>query len=527
MAVTEAAEPQAAAAAAGTDADDAVEVGGLAGLLGSADHLVIGRLFVATSLLLLIVGRVAGLLVDVERVDTSSLSILDEHAGQVFSLHLVVDLLLFLVPAFLGIAIAIVPLQIGASTVAFPRAVAASYWAWLLSSGVLLAGYLVDGGPAGVGTDRDGVLLWIVGLGGALGALLVATVCLLTTVLTLRTAGMSLDRVPMFTWTSFVAGVVWLVSLPVAVAVLVLNYLDVRYGAGVGVDSQLWWVFGAPQVFAFALPALGLLLDAVPVAAGARLRSRGVLLAAVVVAGLLTFGADLLAAGEDPSILGDALYVGGSIALLLPLLVIAGGVAEAARRGTLALSSPVVFGFLSLLLLLAAAVVNAVRVIDSLDLIGTSADAAVRELVVVAGLLGVAGAAHYWATKLFGTQLKEGLGRLAALVVFVGGLAVGVPDLISGFLDQPDGIAELASVEDGVEALNVVTALGGLVVLAGVALVIANLLTGRSDGEVPADPWDGHTLEWATASPPILGAQGPIEAVTSATPLLDTKEAQA
>jgi heme/copper-type cytochrome/quinol oxidase subunit 1 len=521
MAVTDTAERVAA-----VPADDAAPVGGLAGLLGTADHLVIGRLFLASAFVLLLVGRVAGILVDLERVDTDTVSVLDAAAGQVFSLHLVADTLLFLVPAFLGLAIALVPLQIGASTVAFPRAAAASFWAWLLSSGVLLASYLVDGGPAGAATDRDGALLWLVGLGGVAASLLLATVCVLTTALTLRTAGMGLDRVPMFTWGSVVAGVVWLLSLPILVAAVVLGYVDVRYGAGIDAEGLLAWAFGVPQVVAFALPALGVLLDVVPVAAGSPLRHRGVLLGAVAVAGLLGFGADLLATGTDAAIFQDALYVGASFALLLPLLAVLAGVGDTLRRGRIRLTSPVLYAVGSLLLLLLAAALNAARVVDTLDLVGTSADAAVRELVLVAGLLGVGAAAHHWASKLFGTELNPGLGHIAAVVVVAGAVVLGVPDFVSGLLDQPDGIFA-AAVDDGVETLNAASLAGGVLVLVGVLLLIANVLTGRAGDPTPDDPWDGHTLEWATSSPPVAGRPGPVEPVTSATPLLDTKGAQA
>ena len=526
MAVTEAAPH---AVVTGTDTtDDTAPRGGLANLLGTVDHLTIGRLYLASSLLLLVLGRVAGILVDVERIDTGTTTVLDEFLGPAFSAHQVIDLFLFLVPAFVGLAIAIVPLQVGASTVAFPRAAAASFWTWLLSSGVVIASYFIDGGPPGLGTDTDGILLWTVGMGGAVAALLMATVCVLTTVLALRTAGMTVDRVPLFTWGSFVAGAVWLVSLPVLVAALVLTYVDVQYDAGLGAASHLGWAFGAPQVFAFALPVLGLLLDVAPVAAGARLRSRGTLLVLVALAGMLSFGAELVVA--DESVYQDALYVGAAFALLVPVLAVGGGMADTLRRGRLRPIAPLVLAVSAFLLLLAGVAANALRVIDNLDLVGTSADAAVRELAVVAGIAGVAGAAQYWATKLFGAQLKPAGGVFVALLLVAGGLAMGVADVWSGFLDQPDGVATAASVRDGVEALNTVAVVGGVLVLVGVLLLLVNLAVGRgggddAEGEVPADPWDGQTLEWATSSPPVPGGPGPLDPVTSATPLLDRKEA--
>jgi heme/copper-type cytochrome/quinol oxidase subunit 1 len=511
-------------AAAGEGAAPVAE-SGLAALLSTTNHLTVGRLYVATAFVLLLIGQACGVLVGVERIDTSD-TLFDGSIEAIFSIHLTSGLYLFLVPAFLGLAIAIVPLQLGASTVAFPRAAAASFWAWLLSSGVLLASALLDGGFPAFATDIDGILLWTIGLGGVAVSLTVAAVCVVTTVLALRTAGMTVDRVPMFSWASFVAGSIWLLSLPVLVGALVLNYLEWQYDVQLGASSFLMWAFGAPQVFAFALPLLGVALDVVPVAAGTRLRNRGVLLGAVGVAAVLSFGADLVAAGADPSIYQDVLYVGASFVLLLPVLAILGGIADTLRRGTIRLSAPLLLGLSAVLLLLAGVAVNALRVIDNLDLVGTSADDAVRDLAIAAGLLGVVGAAWFWSTKLFGVELSEGLGRTAALVILLGGVVSGGAALAAGFLDQPAWLPVEGPVEDGVEALNAVWAAGAALVLLGVLLVAAGLLRRRSgDAEVPGDPWDGQTLEWATASPPEPGGPGPIDPVTSATPLLDRKEA--
>jgi len=525
MAVTHAASDETAPPATTVVAEVTADTGPAA-LLGTVGHVAIGKLFVAASLLFLVVGRVADVLVGAERLDTGDVTILDEFAERVFSLHLVADTFLFLLPAFLGAAIAIVPLQLGASTVAFPRAAAAAFWGFFLSGGVLIASYFVDtdGWEANAGS---GVRLWVVGFVGVTVCLTLATVCVLTTVLALRTAGMTLDRVPMFAWGMLVAGTVWLLSLPVLAGVLVVSYLDMTYQAGLRAIASAGWAFGPTMAFAVAFPVVGLLLDVVPVAAGARLRNRGVLLGAVGLGGILTFAADQITATSDPSIFQDALYVAGSIAFVLPLLAILGGVGDTLRRGGRPkLASPLLFAVLGFLLLLLAAVANSVRVIDNLDLVGTSADSAVVAAALVAGLLGAAGALHFWSTKLFGAQLREGVGALAAVLLFLGGLLLAVPDFISGFLDQEAGLEVSQPVGDGVEALNAVSALGAVIVLLGVLLVILDLTVGRNgddDAEVPADPWGGHTLEWATASPPLPGGPGPLEPVTSPEPLLDRR----
>lgn len=515
-------------------AEEAARPSGLAGLLGTVDHIGLGRMWVLASLLFLLVAAAAGALVGAERLDTASVSVLDDALPELFNLHATAGIFLFLVPAFIGIATAVVPLQVGAATVAFPRAAAAAFWGWFLSSGVLLASYAVEGGAPAEGSDPDGVLLWTVGFAGVVISLCLAAITVTTTVWALRTAGMSLARVPAYSWTMFVAGIVWLVSLPVLVAGLVLLYLEVQYSAGLGAADLLRWAYGPLQVFAFALPAVGLLLEAVPVAAGVRQRHHGVLLGAVGALGILSFGADMVLVSRDATLAEDALYVGAAFAVLLPVLALAGGVADTLRQGRLNLTSPLLFGIVALLALLLAAALNAVRVIDGLDLVGTTADPAVSHLALGAGAVGVAGALHHWSTKIFGSVLSEGIGRLSALLLLAGAAALAVPDFVSGLLDE-GGTGQLAGlpagvpVADGVEALNLVSLAGGALVILGVLLVLVSIVGGaaRRPGDgVPADPWDGHTLEWRTASPPLPGGPGPLEPVVSPAPLLDIKEAQ-
>jgi cytochrome c oxidase subunit 1 len=506
-------------------AEELARPSGLAGLLGTVDHIGLGRMWVLASLLFLLVAGAAGGLVGAERLDPSEVDFLDDAVPELFSLHATAGIFLFLVPAFLGVAMAVVPLQLGASTIAFPRAAAASFWGWFLSGGVLIASYVIEGGPGG--SDPDGVLLWTVGLGGVLVSLCLASVCVVTTVWALRTAGMRLDRVPGLAWSMLVAGVLWLLSFPVLLAGIVLLYLEVQYDASVDAASLLRWAYGPPAVFGYALPAIGFVLDAVPVAAGVRQRNRGVLLGAVVAVGVLGYAADLLLSGRDAAITEDFLYVVAAFALVLPFLALLGGVGDTLRRGRLNPTSPLLFAVVTLLALLAAAVAGAVRAVDALDLVGTTADTSVVHLALAGGAVGVVGALHHWSTKIFGATFGEGVGRAAAVLLLLGGVVLAGPDLASGFLDQPAGLVGGFEVEDGVEALNLVSLIGGGIVLLGVLLVLVNwagAVSRRPDEPVPDDPWGGHTLEWRTSSPPAAGGPGPLEPVASESPLLDWAE---
>src|SRR5690606_35203973 len=160
--------------------------------------------------------------------------------------------------------------------------------------------------------------------------------------------------------------------------------------------------------------------------------------------------------------------------------------------------------------------------------VGTTADTSVTHLALAGGAVGLAGALHHWAPKLFGSLLGEGLGRAAAGLLLLGGLLLAVPDLVSGFLDQGTGVTpeRVGQPDSGVAPRSAASRGGGALVRLGGGGVRVNRVGAsarRSDEPVPDDPWGGHTLEWRTASPPLPGGPGPLEPVTSPAPLLDAR----
>jgi heme/copper-type cytochrome/quinol oxidase subunit 1 len=253
----------------------------------------------------------------------------------------------------------------------------------------------------------------------------------------------------------------------------------------------------------------------------------GVLLGVLALYALLTFPAGFAIAfgeGGGSPVFQDFLYVVGSWVGTLVLLAFVGGLADGLRRaGTPRVTAPLVLAVLGLLALLLAEGLNAARVVDNIDLTGTTADIGVAHLAWAAGLLGVLAALHHWSTKVFGFVLKDGLGYLAGLAVLGGAVVTGAAHFVAALQISSLG-------DDTREALNGIVALigWGLVAL-GVLVFLVNLAgsaaASRSGDAAPDDPWDGLTLEWATASPPVPGGPGPLEPVTSPTPLLDTKGA--
>lgn len=539
MTVTEA--PRATAEAAAAPSPSAPPTG-LAAVVGSGDPRTIGKLFVGTSLLFLIVAAVVGALVGIEQYDVAGSEIFAaDTAVRVFTLHTTVLLFLGALPLLVGLATAVVPLQIGARTVAFPRATAAAYWVWLVAGGLVLASYAIDGGP--FGTDPDAVALYVAGLVTVLVALAVATVSVVTTVLTLRAPGMTLRRSPLFSWSMLVAGSVWLLTLPVLAAGLLIAYLDLRYGqqflgGSDGIYNRMSWLFWQPTLYVFAVPALGIVADVVPVFAQRRHKRHGAALGLLGLAAALGFGAwaQLGATADGSGSPAPWLYEGPWIVVgfiaIVPVLGLLGLWTGTLRAGKVKLGTPLVLAQLAGLLILLGVAAGGATVIEGLDLAGTTWMTAQTTLVLTGTVLAALGGVAFWAPKLYGKLLPDALTRLGGTLVFLGAVAAGVAQAIAGALDQSQLVgagSETVSAGDLdiVEALNLVSGIGLAAVAAGV-LVVGLALLARRSGDGPGDdPWAGHTLEWATTSPPPVGNFASLPEITSEAPVYDARHAAA
>ncbi len=541
MTVTE--DAPAAVSASAEPTAPAPTAPGVAAVLGTGDHKVVGRIWIVAALVHALVVGVAALLVAAEKIDTAGADIVgSDWFSQYVAYRSVGAAFLVLLPLTIGLATAIVPLQLGAATIAFPRAAAASVWTFLLGSGLVVGSFAIDGGPGG--TDVDGVRLFVVALALVLVAEIVAWICIATTVIAVRVPGLSLARAPLFAWSTLVAGAVWVVTLPVLGGGLVMAYLDIRYGGSGGffgggeatLYGRIAWVFGTPVVYAFAIPVLGIVGSLVPVFSATRhhqhRRAQGLIGAFAV----LSAGAWAVPGfGKDPlPWLYDAPWVAVSIAIALPLLGLLGLWALTAQRGQVTLGSPLLFGIAAALMLLAGVVAGAVQAVepiktivegDGTSLYGTTWSTAVTSFVLLAALIALFGGIVYWAPKLIGRTLAEGPARVIALVMLAGTVVWSFSDLVAGLLGQSGtlGVPPADNVST-IEALNTAATVGGaLLALGGLGFVALVARAGRSD-EIPGnDPWDGHTLEWATASPPAAGNFASIPAVTSEAPLYDAR----
>jgi heme/copper-type cytochrome/quinol oxidase subunit 1 len=521
------------------------EPGGLAGLLGTGDHKALGRLYIGFALLF---GLLAFGLNGASAYDQVSSSSWPpaEAAFRLSALGRISMVFLFALPLFIGLATYMCPLQVGARTIAFPRAAAAAFWTWLTGAIVMLVAF--GPGKGGIrATEAKMVDLSLLALGLVIAALLLATICVVTTIITLRTPGLTLDRVPFFSWSMLVAGGVWVLQLPVLAANLALIYVDHHYAAeqplAFGISENQWpqlaWLFMQPAIFAVAIPAIGIASDAIVTLGRVRPSQRWLLLT-----GIGAFGAVSLGAWAQPyfvkGLFDTPFFIGASVAIGLPLFMVVGGWFGALVKGRPSGASPFGTGLVSGLLLLLAALAGALFVIKPLRLdelpeqgalvntakfvwYGPAWQIGLSGLVVLAATTAAIAGIFYWGPKITGRQLNDGLGKLVGLFVVLGAVAFSVPYFVIGFSNRWTSIGEQGTTD----LLSWVSVGGAAAVVVALLLTGFALLVSLNGPAAPADPWGcGQTLEWATSSPPPKGNFGELAPVTSAEPLLDAAEAE-
>lgn len=537
-----------------------------ANVLSTGDHKVIGRLWIIAAFLFALFSLVANFIVGLERLDTSSVSVLSDPQSylQWFTLARVSFVFLFAMPLIVGLGSVIVPLQLGASSLAFPKALAAAFWSWLVAGIMLVVSWLTNGGlvsQGGVVTQQTqlSMLSMIV----VIVSLLVAAMVLCTTVFTERSQGMSMYNVPLFSWSIMAMASIWMLSLPVAVANLVVMWADARGAAAhsFGAEhqfAQIVWVFDQPQIFSLAIPVFGVLGDLIPSSIGRRLKNYDTAMWAIAALAALSFGAYAQVA-FNPQVSTTWLYVVGAVALKFPILAMVFVVAKTLKAVN---NPPTITGHFALavsalLALMAGAFLAFVRVADSFlapilsaayraikfvtaadlvwlndlaewmrstfnELAGSSLAGGVGQLAVVSALLAIIAGLFYWAPQIFGRTLPAGAGFLIAAALLSGGVISAVANAAAGFMDQPD--FSLAPQSGSVETMNLLALVGMVLIGAGVVLTVllvsAAAFSSTARASTPAK-WQGGSLEWLAASPPPPGNfEGPYQ-VTSEAPLFD------
>jgi len=529
------------------------------GSTAGTDHKVIGTLFIAASLLFLLVGGALAAMMR-SQLSAPDMTFVGENTyRQLFTMHGVVMVFLFLLPLWLGLVTALVPLQIGATRMAFPRVHALSLWLFVGGAALVAAAPLVSdavGGwtlsdplPVGPEFTGEGVDLLILGLIVVAVSAITVAVNVLVTVLQLRAPGLTMARIPLFTWSATVSAAVMLLALPVLVAGLLMLFIDRHYGGLVftgftgsrGGNPVLWprmfWFAVYPLLWALLLPALGAVSDIVPVFSRRRLFSHHRAVPAIAAIGVLSFAGW----GSEVASLRRArpLFALGVLLILVPVAsLILNWLATAAKARK---SDDKAFkeGMQSLPMLHALGAVTLLGVglagelVAGIDAGGQShrnywGVATQHTLFFGAAFVGAVAALYFWAPKLWGRHLSEKLGRLQ-FAALVGGMHLAfLPMFVLGIQDMSRHTGTFTK-SDNFGPANLVASVGGGILILGVLLLILNLLVSVVAGRGEAagsDPWGGHTLEWSTTSPPPADNFRVLPEVRSETPLLDLDQSE-
>ncbi len=536
-----------AVAVAESDAavDTAGALDGLASVFTSTDHKVTGRLYLAGGLLGLVATVVINLLIAIERLDGADTALDVDVLPQLVDAQHVGLVFATLLPLVMAACVYAVPLQLGARSIAFPRLASSGFWMWF--GGLVLTSVALINNGGTLGGDADAVDLFIVGIGLMAIGLTATAGAVATTILTTRAPGMTMRRIPPFSWSVLVYALGIILVMPVLVGTLAYLFLDHRnartgFGGNEGIFVWVGWIVTQPVTFLFAIPAIGVLAELAPVVFGRRMPARGTMFGGLALIGVAALAGvtqqniqNLPWAGSQlniddletkirdlvPFLLFNALPVIGMLLVLVVVLQTARPDGSARFK----FSPAILFAFLGFGMVLVGMLGNLLHAADDLDLQGTVFEEATLVYVVYGAVLASMGATIHWAPKLWGAKIDGGKVLPLALLGVTGTILAAFPMYIAGFLDQPAGVSYL---DDDLVIWNVIALVGhAFVALTVLGFIGLLLMSTRHDEPVGDDPWDAQTLEWATTSPAPRDNFVDVPVVHSAEPLLDLKSASA
>ncbi|GAA3234821.1 aa3-type cytochrome oxidase subunit I [Nonomuraea helvata] len=498
----------------------------IASWMSTTDHKVIGYLYLITSFGFFLVAGAMAMFIRAELVAPGMQLVSQQQYNQLFTIHGTVMLLLFATPLFAGFANVVMPLQIGAPDVAFPRLNAVAYWLFLFGGLMVVAGFLTPGGAADFGwfaytplstamySPQMGGDLWIMGLAlSGLGTILGA-VNFITTIIGMRAPGMTMFRMPLFTWNVLLTSMLVLMAFPVLAAALLVLEADRKLGTQV-FDSanggpmlwqHLFWFFGHPEVYIIALPFFGIISEVVPVF------SRKPLFGYL---GLV--GATIAIAGLSMTVWAHHMFATGQV--LLPffsfmtfLIAVPTGVKffnwiGTMWRGHLSFQTPMLFAVGFLVTFLLGGLTGIILASPPLDFhISDTYFVVAHFHYVVFGTVVFAmfSGFYFWWPKMTGRMLDDRLGKVHFWTLFIGFHTTFLVQHWLGQLGMPRRYADY-SPADGFTTLNEISSAGAFLLGASTLPFLYNVWkTARHAPKVTLDdPWGYcNSLEWATSCPP-------------------------
>ena len=471
-------------------------LGAVAAWLTTTDHRRIGRLFMGFSVLWVLSIVVVNAILGFERIDSASIAINEGALPQLFAASRTLASFGVLIPLTLGLAIAVVPTQVGARSIMFARNATFGFYLWLFGTAVVVGSLIANGGPGGGSATM--VDLYLLGLATTMLGLVVASISVIATVITARTAGTDLADIPVFSWAALIGAVSTVMTLPVALGTLIYvavdhQYVKVAFGGNTEISTWLGWAMTQPQTFLYVIPVVGVLAELAPAVARKAQPLRGGVFVGIGLMSVALFGSvsQNIHDFEWSGTVSDKVqsFVPYAMFNLLPLLgmvVVLGLALLALRSDTLKITPAFIPVFLGGGMILTALLGNAVQLLSSAQLAGTVFEEGVLHYTTYGAVLVVWGAVAHWRTQLWGRELPAqaviGLGVLG----FAGTVLAALPMYIAGFADQqaevvadftyggPTGLWNSAS--------TIGHALMALCVVAGVATATRSITASASTG---------------------------------------------
>jgi cytochrome c oxidase subunit 1 len=498
----------------------------LLNLLRTTDHKTIGLMYLVTAFTFFMAGGLMAMLIRAELGQPELQFLSPAQYNQLFTMHGTIMLLMFATPLFFAFGNLVMPLQIGAPDVAFPRLNAFSYWLFLLGSTIVVSGFIAPGGAAEFGwtayvplstgehTPGIGGNLWIAGLAvSGLGTILGA-VNFITTIVCLRAPGMTMFRMPIFTWNSLITSLLVILVFPILTAALFALLADRNLGAvvysGEMAGPMLWqhlfWFFGHPEVYIIALPFFGIITEVIPVFSRKPLFGYKGMVGATLAIGFLSI-----------AVWAHHMFTTGAIllpffAFMTYLIAVPTGLKffnwiGTMWRGQLSFETPMLFSIGFLVTFLLGGLTGVILASPPLDwhihdsyFVVAHFHYVVFGTVVFAAYAGI----YFWFPKMCGRMMDERLGKLHFWLTFLGFHGTFLVQHWLGNEGMPRRYVDyLAS--DGFTTLNVVSTIGAFVLGASTIPFLYNAFYSWRNGPLALrdDPWGhGNSLEWATSSPP-------------------------
>ena len=499
----------------------------LAYWLSSTDHKIIGHLYLITSFFFFLCAGVMALLMRIQLLGPDQRFVSDQQYNELFTMHGVLMLLLFATPLFIGFTNEVLPLQIGAPDVAFPRLNILSYYFFAFGGLILLASFLSPGGAAsfgwyayaplnsaiyspGVGADMFIMGLVLSGLGTILSG-----VNFITTIFCMRAPGMTMFRMPIFTWNALLTSMLVLMAFPVLAAALLVLEIDRRLGAhvfdaasgGAILWQNLFWFFGHPEVYILALPFFGIASEIFPVFSRKPLFGYKTLIAATVAI-----------AGLSMTVWAHHMFTTGAV--LLPffsfmsfLIAVPTGIKffnwiGTMWKGQLTFEPPMLFSVGFLVVFLFGGITGVLLASPPLNFAVSDSYFVVAHFhYVLAGtvLFTMFAGFYFWWPKMTGKMLNSRLGKLQFWLLFIGFNMTFLVQHWMGVEGMPRRVANYPDLPGNVTTLNIISSVGSWVLALSILVFFWNMyVTWRHGVKVTEeDPW-GYcsSLEWATSCPP-------------------------